>query len=305
MKKRIVLAGGSGFLGFALANRLTTLDYETVILSRNPHGYKGPGRAVFWDGKTIDDTWLKEIDGAEAVINLTGKNVNCRPTRANREAILASRVDSVAVLGEAVRMVANYPKVWIQAGSLAIYGDAGERVCNEAAMVASGYPANVCVDWETELGKAIRPEMRWVNLRIGFVLGTEGGALPFLTQLTKWGLGGAIGNGHQYISWIHIEDMLRIFVTAVEDPETEGTYNATGPAPVTNREFMATLRRVLRRPWSPPGPEFAVRLGAPLLNSDPEIALSGRRCIPEKLEQEGFSFCYNNLKTALENIYTK
>lgn len=305
MKKRIILAGGTGFLGIELAKQLTELDYHPVIFSRNPDSYTGPGKVVFWDGKTIDKIWLAEIDGATAIINLAGKNVNCRPTARNRKTILDSRVQSVAVLGEALRLVPNPPEIWIQAGSLAIYGDAGDRICDEAARVATGYPANVCVDWEAALGEAILPGTRWVNLRIGFVLGSAGGALPFLARLTKLGLGGSIGNGKQYISWIHLDDMLKIFIEAIENPTMAGTYNTTGPTPVTNAEFMTTLRSVLGRPWSPPAPALAVKIGAPLLDSDPAIALTGRRCVPAKLTDEGFNFHYLTLKHALESIYLK
>jgi uncharacterized protein (TIGR01777 family) len=304
MKKRIILAGGTGFLGTQLATRLDNLGYEPVILSRNPEAYHEAGRAVYWDGKTVEDSWLGEIDGAAAIINLAGKNVNCRPTKANRRDILASRIDSVAVLGKALRMVPEFPGLWIQAGSLAIYGNAGDRVCDEAAKVATYFPADVCIEWEAELGKAIRPGMRWVNLRIGFVLGREGGALPFLAKLTRIGLGGSIGDGNQYISWIHLEDMLRIFVEAIENPDMAGTYNATGHGALTNREFMATLRKTIGRPWSPPAPKLAVKIGAPILDSDPGIALTGRRCIPAKLDAEGFSFHYRDLESALNNLYS-
>jgi len=303
MKERIIIAGGSGFLGTTLATQLAKMNYEPVILTRNPKNYTGMGRAIDWDGKTIAENWLAEIEGSHALINLAGKNVNCRPGKANREAILQSRIQSVDVLGKAVRLVPHFPKIWVQAGSLAIYGNAGSRICDEAGKVATDYPANVCINWESALGSAIRPEMRWVNLRIGFVLGQEGGALPFLARLTRLGLGGRIGNGNQYISWLHIEDMIRIFIEAIENPKMTGTYNATSPNPVTNREFMQQLRKTLRRPWTPPAPALAVKIGAPLLNSDPQIALTGRRCLPARLLSEGFSFNHPDLTNSLKNIY--
>ena len=300
--KRILLAGGSGFLGRKLAIMLETRGYEAVILTRNPAGYSGAGRAVFWDGKNTADEWLVEVDGAEAVFNLTGKNVNCRPTEKNHETILTSRTDSVRVIGEAFRLVKNPPPTWVQTSSLAIYGDAGERICDEAAHVSEQWPANVCTAWEEELGHAILPDTRWLVLRIGFVLGKNDGALPFLAKLVKFGIGGSIGSGEQWISWIHIEDMIAIFMGALENPATAGVYNTTNENAVTNATFMKTLRRILNRPWSPPAPAFAVKIGAPILGSDPVIALTGRRCVPTRLSEMGFNFKHSVLEPALRDL---
>ncbi len=304
-KKRIILAGGSGFLGRELAALLERRGEEPVILSRNPNQYDGPGRAVRWDGQNLADDWRSEIDGAAAIVNLTGKNVNCRPTKRNRELILTSRVDSVRVLGEALRNVENPPPVWIQASSLAIYGDAGEDACDESSPVADGFPANVCTAWEAALEKAVLPETRWVALRIGFVLGRNAGALPVLTRLVKFGLGGSIGSGKQWISWTHIEDMLALFVESLENSAIRGVYNASGPNPMTNRDFMRTMRRVLNRPWSPPAPAFAVHIGAPIIGTDPKIALSGRRCIPARFTEAGFTFKHPDLEPALRELFGK
>ncbi|MGY8643976.1 MAG: TIGR01777 family oxidoreductase [Verrucomicrobiales bacterium] len=301
MKKRIILGGGSGFLGRALATELGNRDYDPVILTRNPDRYKGDGRAFCWDGKTIADEWKTEIDGAHAIINLTGKNVNCRPTAKNKETIVTSRTDSVQVLGEAIREAKTPPPIWIQTSSLAIYGDANERICDEAARVDDQWPAYVCTAWEEELGRAILPTTRWNILRIGFVLGKNEGALPFLAKLVKCGLGGSIGNGKQWISWLHIDDMIAIFMEALENPEFAGVYNATNPNAVTNAELMKTLRTVLNRPWSPPAPAVAVQIGAPILGSDPVIALTGRRCISKRLA--GFDFKFPHLEPALRDLF--
>jgi uncharacterized protein (TIGR01777 family) len=141
-----------------------------------------------------------------------------------------------------------------------------------------------------------------VLLRIGFALGRDGGALDKLARLTRWGLGGAVGSGAQYISWLHIDDLNALFLRAIETPSMEGVYNATGPSPVTNAEFMRTLRRVLHRPWSPPVPAWAVRVGARLMGTEAELALSGRRGVPQRLMAEGFTFRYTNLREALEGI---
>ncbi|MEO0415140.1 MAG: TIGR01777 family oxidoreductase [Verrucomicrobiota bacterium] len=300
-KRKYILAGGSGFLGQELAKALVERGDEVVVLTRFPDKYRGQGRAVYWDGETADREWVREVDGATAVVNLAGKNVNCAPTKANRREIVESRVNSVKALGDAFRLAQNPPKTWIQTSSLAIYGDAGDKLCDELAMPAEAFPADVCVAWEEALGHGVLSNTRWAALRIGFVLG-KGGALPFLTKLVKWGLGGSIGNGRQWISWLHIDDMIALFLAALDDESYHGVYNATNDSPVTNKELMATLRRVLKRPWSPPSPALAVTLGAPVLGSDPRVALTGRRCVSRRLAEHYFTFKYPNLDVALQTL---
>jgi len=303
-RKRIVIAGGSGYLGKHLARLLVARGDEVCILTRKPVSDRD-WREVKWDARTLDGDWMAELEGVDALVNLTGKNVNCRPTRSNREEIFESRVESVRILGRALASVLRPPKVWLQAGSLAIYGDAGDRICDESARVADAWPANVCTAWEAALGEALLPSMRWVNLRIGFVIGGEGGALPFLAKLAKWGLGGSIGNGRQWISWLHEADMVEIFRRAIDEQEMCGVFNATGPEPVTNAELMTELRAVLGRPWSPPVPKLAVYSCAWMVGSDPVVGLTGRRCVPKKLAELGFEFRHPRLRDALREIYRK
>ncbi|MDF1859389.1 MAG: TIGR01777 family oxidoreductase [Verrucomicrobiales bacterium] len=301
-KERVVLAGGSGFLGKALAGHLHRSGYDVVVLTRNPKRYDGAGRALFWNGETVEEHWRVELEGAKALVNLAGKNVNCRQTKANREEILRSRVLPTETLGNALRLVYRVPEVWVQAGSLAIYGNAGNRVCDESAFIPDEYPTDVCIAWEEVLGRAVRPEMRWAMLRIGFVLGRDGGALPALANLARLGLGGAIGGGKQWISWIHIDDMVRLFREAIENPAVYGIFNATGLQPVPNREFMVALRNTLNVPFGLPAPAPLVRLGAPLMGADPDLALNGRRGLPVKIHGHGFRFRFHELDDALADL---
>lgn len=301
-KKRIVIAGGSGFLGVHLAETLTRRGYDVVVLTRNPDCYRGRGRALHWDGRTVQDNWVQVLEGAYGVVNLAGKGVNCRMTGANRSKIIRSRVDSVRVIGEALREVYRPPEVWVQGASLAIYGDAGDRVCDEAAYIPDEYPTNVCLAWEEALGRAIRPEMRWSVLRIGFVLGNDGGALPTLANLARIGLGGSIGRGSQWISWIHLADMMRFFVEAIENPAVQGIYNATGLQPVPNREFMETLRNTLGVPVGIACPARLMRMTAPVIGADPDLVLSGRRGLPVRINGLGFTFHFHELADALEDL---
>jgi uncharacterized protein (TIGR01777 family) len=296
--KRVVLAGGSGFLGRALQKELESAGYETAVLTRSP---RAP-RDMFWDGQSTGD-WVSLLEGACAVVNLTGKSVNCRYTPENKREIMASRVDSVRVLGEALRTLKNPPPVWIQTSSLAIYGSPGDVICDENSPHGSGFSVEVCESWEGAFFKALPPQTRGVALRIGFVLGEKGGALGTLGWLTKMFLGGAVGSGKQYISWLHLHDMNRIFRLSIENGELAGAFNATGPNPVTNAAFMASLRGALHRPWSPPVPAPFVKIGTFLLNTEAELALTGRRCIPKRLGEAGFEFELPELDMALAGIY--
>lgn len=302
MKERVVLAGGSGFLGQALAKVLLEKGYEVVILSRGAHREGAGIRQLHWDGKTLGD-WSQSIDGAKAIVNLTGRSVNCRHTPEHRREIMESRVNSVRVLAEAVSRTDRPPEVWIQASSLAIYGDPGDRWCDEDAPHAEGFSEEVCKRWEAEFAKVKAAGMRKVVMRIGIVLEANHGALPVLARLTRWFLGGQVGNGRQYVSWIHIADLTRMFVEAIERSEISGVFNVTGPNPVTNAEFMRELRRALHRPWGPPVPAFATRIGAFFMRTEPSLALTGRRCRPKRFLERGFHFDFPELRGALADLY--
>ena len=297
--RRVVLAGGSGFLGRSLAQVLEARGYEVIILTRSPA--PGSAREVAWDGRTLGD-WCARLEGAVAVVNLTGRSVDCRYTPENRREILSSRLDSVRVLGEAIRRCATPPSVSVQAASLAIYGNSGEAVRNESSPPGEGFSVDVCHQWEQAFAEQRSPGTRQVLLRIGFALGRDGGALGSLARLARWGLGGTVGSGRQYVSWLHLDDLNTLFLRAIENPSMQGVYNATGPSPVTNAEFMRTLRHVLRRPWSPPAPAWAVRVGARLLGTEAELALTGRRGLPRRLMAEGFQFRHTDLSEALEEL---
>jgi len=300
--KRIILAGGSGFVGQALAPVLVAKGYDVVVLGRSaPHRKDGVDN-LHWDGKTVGH-WCSALEGAEAVVNLTGKNINCRHTPENRREIIRSRVDSVRVLGEAIANCATPPKVFVQASGVGYYGDTGEQVVDEDASPGNDFPAEVCRQWEGAFNALDLSLTRKVVLRLGVVLGRDGGALPVLEKLTRWFLGGAVGRGRQFISWIHAADLIQMFVSAIERPEFTGIFNATAPAAVTNGEFMRELRRALHRPWSPPVPVPFVRAGAWLMGSEGELALLSSRCTPRRYLEHGFQFHFPTLREAFANLY--
>jgi uncharacterized protein (TIGR01777 family) len=234
-------------------------------------------------------------------VNLAGKSVDCRYTEANRREILASRVDSARALGAAIRAAARPPRVFVQAGSLAIYGNAGDRVLDDGAAPGEGFSVDVCRAWEAAFAELELPGTRKVMLRIGFALGRDGGALGKLVRLARLGLGGRVGDGLQWISWLHQDDLDRIFIRAIEDATMAGTYNATGPTPVTNDAFMRALRAAVGMPGLP-APAALVRVGAWALGSEAELALHGRRAIPAWLAEQGFAFRHVDLARALDDL---
>lgn len=294
---RLVIAGGSGFLGQCLAKEYLAAGGEVDVLTRSPEA-NILGRQVAWDGSTVGD-WTRVLEGATAVVNFTGKSVNCRYTPANRRAILESRLRPVEALGVALNACTTPPPVWVQSGSLAIYGNPGATFCDEAAPPGSGFSVEVCRRWEAAFNGCVVPSTRKVFHRIGFVLGAGGGALEPLARLARFGLGGPAGSGLQYISWLHVADLNRILLWSIDSKDAAGTYNATSPTPVTNAEFMASLRGAVGRRWSPPVSAWMVKVGTWVMQTEPELILTGRRCVPGRLLEQGFTFRYPALDAAL------
>jgi uncharacterized protein (TIGR01777 family) len=308
MTQKAVLAGGSGFLGRALARKLAADGWEVVILTRDPeNGHiiddKGaPVRAVGWNGETVG-AWRKELEGAQALVNFTGRSINCVHDLENSREILESRINAVQALGQAVAKARQPPAVWVQCSATGYYGNSGDEVREEHSPAGRGYLAEVCRRWEAEFNGLELPGTRRVVLRLGVVLGREAGALPPLVQLVRRYLGGAAGNGRQYFSWIHRDDLIRIFQAALAQPEFTGVYNACSPDPVTNAGLMHTLRATVGRPWCPPAPAFMVRLVAHYwLKTESSLILNGQRAVPARLLAHGFQFRYGQLASALAEL---
>lgn len=304
MNSRIVLAGGSGFIGQSLSPFLLSKNYEVTVLTRAESDHRGAVRNAHWDGKTLDD-WLEFVNGAFAVVNLTGRSINCRHTPEHRREIIDSRVNSVRVLGQAIARCAQPPKVFVQVAGVGIYGDKGERICDENTVPGNDFVTKVCEKWEAAFESIEAPATRKVLLRLGVVLGPNGGFLGLLGRLTRWFLGGHVGNGRQYLSWIHITDLSRMILASIENCELTGVFNATSPNPVTNAEFMRELRRALHRPWSPPLPEFAARIGSWLMGTEASLALVSQRCLPRRFLEKHFEFEFPELRETLANIFPK
>lgn len=304
---RIVIAGGSGFLGRSLASFLSDAhpDVEVVIFSRHEPRQAGPWRHVAWDARSLD-TWVDTLDGAAAVVNLAGRSVDCIKTPDHCDEILRSRVEATTVLGQAMAEVSAPPPTWVQMSTAHIYGDPPELVCDESSAFGDGLAPRVGEAWEAACRQHARPDQRVVFLRTSFVLGRTGGALSRLATLARWGLGGTVGHGRQGISWIHETDMNRVFVRALSNEAIRDAYVVTAPEPVSNMVFMRSLRRALRQPIGLPAAAWMVRIGAPLvMRTDPELALYGRYCMPTRLMSEGFTFQFPSLEAALRDIYRR
>ncbi|MEO6503834.1 MAG: TIGR01777 family oxidoreductase [Jatrophihabitantaceae bacterium] len=294
---KVVIAGGTGALGRRLADDLAARGHEIVILTRSPGS--GSHRQVVWDGRSVGG-WAAELPGS-ALVNLAGELVDRRPTQAGVELLTSSRVEPTLALAAAAAALDDRLPVWIQASTLAIHGDSGEDLLDEDSPPADGPPqmAGVARAWEAA-AEGVNA-VRTVVLRAGIVLDRDTPALDRLVGLTRWGLGGRISSGRQWVSWAHIEDWLAI-VRWVLEGTAAGVLVASSPHPVRNAELMAALRRATHRPPAPPTPAFAVRLGALVLRSDPALALTGRRAIPRRLLAEGFAFSHPHLDEALRNL---
>lgn len=297
---RVVVAGGSGVLGRRLCDRLAARGHHVVVLSRRPGS--GTHRTEVWDGRSVG-RWAEQLQHS-AVVNLAGALVDRRPTSSNIGLLTASRVEPTRALARAA--AGRDVGVWLQASTLAIHGDAGGALITEASPPADGPPqmAGVATAWEAAAADA--PAARQVILRTSIVLDRNTPALDRLAGVVRWGLGGRVGNGQQWFSWIHVEDWLRLTVQLLEGGtgigDLSGVVVATSPEPVRNEDLMCALRSALNRPPSPPTPAWAVKLGSLFLRTDPALALTGRRAVPARLLEGGFEFTFPGLEAALNDL---
>ncbi len=302
---RVVIAGGSGFLGLSLARHLAALGYEPILLSRSRPPAVNSWTHAVWDARSAGE-WVQHLHGATALVNLAGRSVDCIKTPDHCDEILRSRMEATNVLGTALTMVQAPPPVWVQMSTAHRYGDPPDLVCDEDSAFGYGLAPFVGEAWEETFASSVLPEMRQVILRTSFVLGRDGGALQRLSTLGRFGLGGTVGHGRQGVSWIHTEDMNRLFERAITNPEMSGAYIASAPNPVSNAEFMRALRTAMGVPIGLPAPGWIVRFGAALvMRTDPELALYGRYCVSRRLKEEGFEFSHPEIGGALRDLFSQ
>lgn len=305
MARKVILAGGSGFIGSAVARHLAAEGWDVVILTRGSKTVLDRvvgARPVAWDGTGVG-AWTSELEGAQAIVNLAGASVNAVPTERNRQKILQSRLAAVRALGEALARTAQRPAAWIQGSAVGYYGPHGDEPCTEDTAPGNDFLAQVCREWEAAFAASCPGDVRPVVLRFGMVLGRTGGAFPLLARLARAGLGGTAGHGRQGISWVHVDDVVQIITRALAPPDLRGAYNVCAPQPLPNADFMRALRAAVHRPWSPPAPAFMVRLGARyLLRTNPDLVLDGQFAVPRRLEAAGYQFRFPALAPALADL---
>jgi hypothetical protein len=308
MKTKIILAGGSGFLGKVLVDYFAAKGIEVVILTRNPKTRAGSIREVRWDGVNLGD-WLKELEEARALINLAGISVNCRYHARNRKRMLDSRLNSTRVLGEAISRCTDPPPVWLNSSTATIYrhtfgppwDEAGEiGGCAEAKDIFS---VHIATEWERVFHEANTPHTRKVALRSAMVLGhAKNSVLPNLLRLGRLGLGGSLAGGHQFVSWIHEEDFCRAVEWIIAHENLSGPVNLAAPNPLMNAEFMVTIRKVCRAPFGLPASRWMLEVGAFFLRTETELLIKSRRVVPGKLLADGFVFRHPHLLHAIESL---
>jgi uncharacterized protein (TIGR01777 family) len=295
---KIVIPGGTGQVGTILARSLQGEGHEVVVLSRHPAS--APWRVERWDARNVGD-WAAEFEGADAVVNLAGRSVNCRYGAVNRREIMESRVDSTRVVGEALARSARPPRVWLQMSTATIYAHRFDAPNDEAAGVIGGAEANapdtwrfsidVAKAWERAANEADAPQTRKVLMRAAMVMSPDrGGVFDTLLALARRGLGGRAGDGRQYVSWIHEADFTRAVRWLIDRDDLEGAFNLAAPHPLPNAEFMRELRAASGARLGLPASEWMLAVGALFLRTETELILKSRRVVPGRLLASGFAF---------------
>lgn len=300
--KKIIIAGGSGFLGDIIINHFINTPTKVIILTRGKEREHKNISYLNWDGKTFGN-WAKEIDTANAVINLTGKSVDCRYTEENKREIIESRVSATKILGEVISKSKTPPALWINAASATIYRYSEDKDMDEySTEFGNGFSVDVCKKWENSFEEFTLPNTRKAVLRITMVLGKNGGVVPVLKKLTKLGLGGKMGSGNQYISWIHEEDFLNAILHIIKNKTSEGIYNIAAPNPLKNSYFMSTMRNILKINFGLPAYKWMLEIGAFFIRTETELVLKSRKVVSKRLTEEQFVFKYNTIENALKNL---
>ena len=313
---KIVLPGGTGQVGTLLARAFHREGHEVIVLSRKMRhlGDSPPWRVAVWDARS-PGPWESELESADVVINLAGRNVNCRYTPQNRRLIKDSRVDSTRLVGEAIARRRRPPRVWLQAGTATIYGHRYDAPNDEATGILGGdepgapdtwnFSIDVARSWEdaaSEIAPAL-PGTRQVLLRSAITMNPDpGSAFCVLLNLVRLGLGGAAGDGRQFVSWIHEEDFIRAVYWLIARDDLSGPVNLAAPHPLPNRDFMRALRKAWKMPIGLPTARWMLEIGAWFLRTETELVLKSRRVVPTRLEESGFEFRFPEWPAAAKDL---
>ena len=307
--RKIVLAGGSGQVGNLLRRHFAALGDKVIVLTRNPVSGNG---LIQWDGCILGD-WTRELEGADLVVNLCGRSVNCRYHARNRHAILASRIDTTRILREAIARAEKTPRVWMNASTATIYRHALDRDMDEQTGEFGGdemdvpetwrFSMDVARRWEEAFIEALTPGTRKIALRSAMTMSPDrGGVFDILLGLVRKGLGGKQGSGRQFVSWIHEADFVAAIEYLLADVRFEGPVNLAAPNPLPNCEFMNDLRKAYDISFGLPSSRWMLEVGALVLRTETELVLKSRRVVPGKLLQAGFRFQFPEWQEAARNL---
>ncbi len=300
--KTLIIAGGTGFLGNVLTQYFKNKVEKIYILSRSTKTDFENVTHLVWDAKT-KGSWSDIFEGADVLINLTGKSVDCRYNETNKQRIVSSRVDSTRILGEVVSACENPPRVWLNSSTATIYRHSLEKEMDEDnGELGDGFSVSVAKAWERSFFELNVIKTRQVALRTSIVFGKDGGAFVPIKRLTQLGFGGKQGPGNQKVSWIHELDFARSVAFIIENEHINGVINIVAPKPTTNAELMQKLRKKLKIPFGIPIGRTMLELGAKIINTETELILKSRNVIPKRLQNAGFKFSYKTLDSTLDNL---
>lgn len=299
---KIIVTGGTGLIGRTLAEQMAGEGHDVIVLSRNPdsaQGFSQGVRLVEWDARTPQG-WSQWVDGADAIVNLAGAGLaDWLWTTSRKQVLLDSRVSAGEAVSKAVALAERKPKVVIQASAIGYYGPQGDEPIQEDHASGDDFLAELCQKWEASSRSVEDYGVRRAVIRTGLVLSQKGGVLPRLLLPIRFFVGGPLGSGKQYYSWIHLQDEIRAIRFLIENETVGGAFNLTAPNPLPNAEFMRTVAQAFGRPSWLPVPEFAMRL---LIGDMATVIVDGQRTVPAHLEQAGFSFKYPTLEDALQEM---
>ncbi|HLG02666.1 MAG TPA: TIGR01777 family oxidoreductase [Bacteroidia bacterium] len=293
MNKKIVIAGGNGFIGKYLARQFKDTGYEVFIISRQKEN-------IQWHDQS---GIISALENSELLINLAGKSVDCRYNEKNKTEILRSRTETTKTLGEAILKCINPPELWLNASTATIYRHAEDRPMTESrGEIGKGFSVDVATSWENSFFSFQLPHTRQIAMRMAIVLGKDGGAMKPLKKLVHFGLGGKQGSGRQMVSWLHIEDLFNLILFFQSHKELKGVFNCAAPNPIDNNTLMRTFRQKLNVKIGLPSPAWFLAIGAVIIRTETELILKSRWVVPEKLLESGYIFKYSTIEEALQNI---
>ena len=295
---KIIIAGGSGFIGRFLEKRFNQDGHTTIVLTRNPKNKSD----VYWDGVTSGE-WVKHLNGADVLTNMAGKSVDCRYTAKNKQLIYDSRLKFTQVLFDVINTMDHPLKVWLNSSTATIYSHTEDRSMDEeTGEIGTGFSMDVATQWESTFYQSTLPKTRRIALRTAIVLGTEGGALLPFKRLVKYGLDGKQSLGNQMFRWIHQEDVYHSILFLFKNEQLEGSFNLSSSNPIDNTTMMKALRRVFKMPFGLPSPIWLLNFGAVLIRTETELVLKSRWVLPKRLVKNGYQFKYSTIQNALESL---